>query len=174
MPDDSIAIRPATAADESFLREMLYHAIYVPPGSPSPPRDIVHRPELSRYVYGWGWDGDSGLIAEVDGRPVGAAWLRLLAGEGRGYGYVNDETPELSMAVLPNYRGQGIGSRLLVELLREAARHYQAVSLSVAADNPARRLYERQGFIVLALEGGTATMIRHFGAPAEKAAMTSA
>jgi ribosomal protein S18 acetylase RimI-like enzyme len=148
--------------DERFLREMLYQAIYVPPGSSPPPRDIVHQPELSRYVDDWGKEGDLGYIAEANGRPVGACWLRRLTGTARGYGYVNDETPELSMAVRLGYRGQGVGSCLLAELLREAAHHYQAISLSVAADNPARRLYERHGFTILTLDGGMATMIRYF------------
>jgi ribosomal protein S18 acetylase RimI-like enzyme len=97
-----------------------------------------------------------------------------MAGGARGYGYVDDDTPELSMAVLPDYRGLGIGRRLLAELLDEAAHRYRAVSLSVATDNPARRLYERHGFVVLAFEGETATMIRHFNDPEGNVATTSA
>lgn len=52
-------------------------------------------------MSGWGRAGDMGFVA-VDagsGEPIGAAWLRLLGGDERGYGYVDDETPELGMAV---------------------------------------------------------------------------
>ena len=131
---DTITIRLATAADEPFLWEMLYQAIYVPPDGAAIPREIVNQPELGRYVAGWGKANDIGFIAEENGRPIGAAWLRLLAGEGRGYGYVDDQTPELTMAVLPEYRAQGIGTRLLAQLLGAAAGRFRAVSLSVAPE----------------------------------------
>lgn len=165
MDKHRVRIRPATEADEPFLREMLYQAIYTPPGSPLPPRDIVYQSGLNRYVDDWGRPGDTGLIAALDGQPVGAVWLRLLTGGSRGYGYVNDDTPELSLAILPEYRGRGLGTRLLANLLDEAAKHFPAVSLSVAAENPAVRLYERHGFILLKMEGQTATMIRYLSHP---------
>lgn len=154
-----LAIRHATAADESILWEMLYHAIHRRPGEPPLPREIVQRSKLSRYVSGWGRQGDLGFVAEADGQPIGAVWLRPLTEQEPGYGYVNDETPELSMAVLPAYRGRGAGAQLLARLLSEAARRYPAVSLSVAADNPARRLYERYGFVVVKESGNSLTML---------------
>lgn len=154
-----IAIRWATAADETVLWEMLYQAIYRRPDEPPLPRDIVRRPQLSRYVDGWGRQDDLGFVAEMNGQPVGAVWLRALTEQEPGYGYVNDGTPELSMAVLPAYRGRGIGSQLLTRLLSEAARRYPGVSLSVAADNPARRLYERHGFVAVKQSGDSLTML---------------
>jgi ribosomal protein S18 acetylase RimI-like enzyme len=80
------------------------------------------------------------------GGTVGAAWLRLLAGERRGYGHVDDDTPELSIAVLPDFRNQGIGSRLLDLLMKDAVERFNKISLSVTKENPARRLYKRFGF----------------------------
>ena len=138
--------RDLTKADEVFLWEALYLALYVPEGQPPLPREIVQEPEIRHYVAGWGRPGDMGVIALDGARPVGAAWLRLLTGEDRGFGYVDDETPELSIAVLPEYRGQGIGTALLERLLELAAPCHPAVCLSVSAGNPARRLYERMGF----------------------------
>ena len=88
------------------------------------------------------------------GHPAGAAWLRLLVGHDRGYGHVDDTTPELAVAVMPGYRGQGIGTRLPIALLDAAGESYDAVSLSVQADNPALRLYQRFGFEVVE-DGGT-------------------
>lgn len=170
---DGILFRAATIQDEPFLWEMLYHAIYVLPGQPPPPTDIIHQPELSRYVAGWGGPDDIGVVAEVAGQLAGAAWLRLSGGGRAGYGYVDDRTPELTIAVLPGYRAQGIGNELLSRLLAEASHRYPAVSLSVIAANPARRLYERHGFVIVADHGGSLTMIRHF-APSDRAAMISA
>lgn len=130
---------------------MLYHAIYVPPGDSSPPLDIVQRTELARYVHGWGRPTDLGVLAieDVTGDPIGAAWLRLLVGDRHGYGYVDDSTPELSIAVLSAYRGAGIGTAMLRRLLDTARDHYDAISLSVSRGNPAIHLYERFGFEIV-------------------------
>lgn len=161
----SISIRPIMVADELFLWEALYLAIYTPPGKLPPPREIVHSPELSRYVAGWGQVGDIGFIAEENGQPIGTIWLRLFDGGRRGYGYVDDDIPELSMAVLPENRARGIGSGLLAHLLDVAACRFQAVSLSVARNNPARRLYERYGFKKVGESADSLTMLRHFSEP---------
>src|SRR5262249_38809845 len=144
-------IRLATPEDEPLLWEMLYLALFVPPGSPPLPRDVVRRPELARYVRGWGRKHDLGAVALHPTReePMGAAWLRLWGLDDRGYGYCDAQTPELSMAVVPAFRGQGVGSRLLGHLLRAADERHRAVSLSVSADNPALRLYRRFGFVVV-------------------------
>jgi GNAT superfamily N-acetyltransferase len=153
-------IRPATSADEAFLRDMLYHAIHVPEGHPAPPHDVVYRPEIAKYVSDRGAPNDIGFIA-VDAesqQPMGATWLRLFTSENRGFGYVDDATPELTIAILPGYRGQGIGTALLTHLLEAARGRYAAVSLSVARENPARRLYERLGFEVVGTRGTSLTM----------------
>ncbi|MEO0560313.1 MAG: copper homeostasis protein CutC [Bacteroidota bacterium] len=143
-----VQIRPLTGADAPILSEMLYHAIHVPPGDTPPPPDVVDQPSLARYVAGWMQRaGDVGCLAEANGEPVGAAWLRLWPDAERGYGFVDAQTPELSMAVQPGVRGQGIGTRLLRQVLRESGA--AAVSLSVSCTNPARRLYEREGFVTV-------------------------
>jgi len=141
-------IRPITQDDRCFLREMLYQAIHVAAGAEPPPRDILLRPELRRYAENWGRTHDLGFVAvdSLMSASIGAAWLRLLVGAEKGYGYVDDATPELTVAVVPEYRGQGIGTQLLSELLATARAHYQSVSLSVSPDNPALRLYQRVGF----------------------------
>jgi len=155
-------LRPLTAGDEPFLWTALYHALYVPPGADPLPEDVVSHPDLARYVAGWmRRPGDLGFIAESGGEPVGAAWVRRWRGSDRGYGFVDEATPELSMAVVPGHRGRGIGSSLLRRLLSAASAHSDAVSLSVSAENPARRLYERFGFVpVDAGAGGAVTMVR--------------
>ena len=164
VPTPGYTIRPITPADESFLWEALHHAIYVAPGDAAPERDIVNRPELARYVRDWGDANDLGFIAvaEEDQQPIGAAWIRLLAGDDRGYGYIDDATPELSVAVLPEHRGQGVGTRLLIHLLQAVSIHHRSVSLSVEAGNPASRLYRRLGFGIVRTSGTSLVMRKTF------------
>ena len=162
MTDMGHAIRQLSPSDQQFLREMLYQSLHVPEGSPPFPRDVIDRPEIAKYVSAWGRAGDMGFAAvDVEsGEPIGAAWLRLLTGDERGYGYVDDETPELGMAVLPEYRGRGVGSALLGHLLAAAVGVYRSVCLSVSADNPAVRLYVRAGFERVCERGDSLTMVR--------------
>ncbi len=134
-------IRELTTEDESIVWEMLRYAAQQPSIE-----SVRTQPDLARYATDWGRNGDWGYVASRQGIPIGAAWLRLWLGE-RGFGYVNDETPELGLAVLPDYRGRGIGSELLDRVLQSARERFAAVSLSVRSDNPVLRLYERSGFV---------------------------
>jgi ribosomal protein S18 acetylase RimI-like enzyme len=93
-------------------------------------------------------------------QAIGAAWVRLLTGANQGYSYVDDATPELSIAVTPAWRGRGIGAALLTHLVRAAQPRYRALSLSVARANPAVRLYLRLGFAVVRVDGESLTMVR--------------
>ncbi len=155
-----ISILSLTQTDEPFLWDMVYLAIFVPEGFPHPSPNIVNRPEVAKYVAGWGGEHDSGFLAvDVETRqPVGAAWLRLFTGKARGYGYVDDDTPELSIAVQPNYRSSGIGTALLTCLFEAAAGNYPAISLSVHAHNPAFKLYRRLGFEIVLTTRSAITM----------------
>jgi len=161
-----LTIRALSLADEAFLWEMLYLAIYVPEGVAPFPREIVRSPEISRYAQDWGRADDLGLIAvrQESGAPLGAAWIRLLNGANKGYGYVDETTPELTIAVMPDYRGRGVGTKLLERLMAEAKNRYPAISLSVSVENPALRLYQRLGFEVLSADRNSLTMIKRMAA----------
>ena len=166
----TILIKPISAADEPLLWDFLYLAVYLPPGQAPYPREILDLPEIRRYLLGWGMPHDRGLIAWEDDPTkgeqhrvlIGAAWLRLLTGFDKGFGYWNDETPELCIAVVPDRRGRGVGALLLRRLLEEASACYPAVSLSVDEGNPARRLYERCGFRTVGEKDGSLIMVRKF------------
>jgi ribosomal protein S18 acetylase RimI-like enzyme len=99
---------------------------------------------MKRYARDWGRATDSGFVALAENnQPLGAIWLRVLTGDEKGYGYLDELTPELGMAVIPQYRGQNIGTSSVERLVETAAQSYEQISLSVARDNPARRLYQR-------------------------------
>lgn len=157
-----IVIRPARPDDAAFFQEMLRAAADWRPGTP--PRTVSHAmadPLVARYVDGWPRAGDVGVIAEQD-RPVGAAWWRWFSADAPGYGFVDDATPEISAAVREGWRRQGIGERLLRDLVDQARRaDVAALSLSVEPDNPAVRLYERLGFVTVGSNGGSLTMALH-------------
>ncbi|HLB62942.1 MAG TPA: GNAT family N-acetyltransferase [Actinomycetota bacterium] len=141
-------IRPAVEGDTGFLREMLYEAATWNPDWPREPiEEVLAEPLLARYVEGWGRAGDAGVVAEIDGESVGAAWFRVFTLEEPGYGFVDDKVPELAIAVVPLHRRKGIGTKLLDALVERARDDgYVSLSLSVAAHNRSRMMYERAGF----------------------------
>ncbi len=159
-----ITLRPAQPDDKPFLWDMLALAVYTGPGQEAWSVEAVqHNAELRRYVEGWGRPGDFGLVAVAGSVSVGAAWARLMPPDAPGYGYIDAETPELTIALLPGFRGKGVGSRLLEGLLAAAeASSYPALSLSVTKTNPARRLYRRFGFIVVEESATAVTMVHRF------------
>lgn len=159
--DMTCIIRPLALEDEPFLWEMLYQALHVHKGQSVLPHEVVHLPEFARYVQGWGREGDCGFLASdaIAGQSIGAIWLRLLVGENKGYGYVDYNIPELSIAVFPEYRGQGVGTQLLSHLFTSDCGQ-TPISLSVSVDNPAVQLYERFGFEVVSKSHESLTMKR--------------
>jgi GNAT superfamily N-acetyltransferase len=148
----SVVLRRGGAQDVRFLRDMLVHAYYW--------RARVPGSLVSRYVRGWGRPGDTAVIALEGGFPVGAAWFRVFPAGEPGYGFVDEATPELAIAVVPSKRGHGVGDELLKALLEKArAGGHRRISLSVEPGNPARKLYERHGFRVVAEGEDAWTMV---------------
>jgi GNAT superfamily N-acetyltransferase len=138
---------------------MLVEAVAWRPGTPRPTTSQVLASEDGHYVTGWPWTGDYGVVAELDG-PIGAAWCRLLPADDPGYGYVNAETPEVTIGVVASHRRRGVG-RMLLTALTESARSngYRAMSLSVEEDNDACRLYEAVGFRTVGRVDNAWTMV---------------
>jgi GNAT superfamily N-acetyltransferase len=144
-------IRDLKPDELDFLGEMLYTALDWRPDVELPPRQVVlEHPEVAIYHRGWGRPGDTALVAEENGEPVGAVWYRFFTAAEHGDGYVDDETPELAIAISDEWRGHGIGGTLL-EAMHDRARQngLTRIALSVDLDNPAKRLYERLGYVEL-------------------------
>ncbi len=156
--------RLSARADPAFLAEMLYEAVYWrDAGSDErPPLETMLDDERNaRYVQGWGRPGDAAIVAlDRNDEPIGAAWYRRFSSAAPGYGYLADDVPEVSIAVYGEYRGQQVGSLLLGALIaRASAAGERGLSLSVNRDNPAKRLYARHGFEVVAQHDDTLTMV---------------
>jgi ribosomal protein S18 acetylase RimI-like enzyme len=134
-------IRKASAADIPFMRSMLPHAYGWRVNQ------FEAEIPLTRYVDNWGRTGDVGVISTEVGHRVGAAWFRSFRAAEPGYGFVDEQTPELTIAIVPSRRRHGVGQALLDALLEKAQEEGQAqVSLSVESDSPAVAFYERNGF----------------------------
>jgi GNAT superfamily N-acetyltransferase len=156
-----LALRAASPGDARFIAEMLVvGADWRPEAAVRTVDDVLAVPELAHYALGWPRSGDAGVIAEgEDEVPVGAAWWRFFPPEDPGFGFVNASTPEVSLGVVADWRGRGIGTRMLDALIMRArSEGLPALSLSVEKDNYAVHLYERAGFRRVGVVGGSWTM----------------
>lgn len=139
-------VREIGPMDIPQMAEFLYHAIFQPPGAEPLPREVIFQPDVHVYIDKFdpaANPGDCGTVIEMGGKTVGMAWARIIP----GYGHIDDDTPELAVSVLLEYRGQGLGTKLmegLFDLLRD--RGYTRTSLSVQTQNPACRFYRRLGY----------------------------
>jgi ribosomal protein S18 acetylase RimI-like enzyme len=155
-------IREGTSLDLQFLEEMLYEAFFWNSAADRPPLiEARCRPEFSILLADWGRAGDVVQIAEDAGVALGAAWFRLWASDAHSYGFVDEKTPELGVAVVPDFRGHGVGRALIRATIDIATRRgYPGLSLSVDPANLARRLYESEGFDKVGEAGTSWTMWR--------------
>lgn len=142
-----VTIRPLRTGERWLLTEFLYEAVWRPDGAPPVPRTALQEPALRRYV-------------EEFGRVAGAVWVRRM----HGFGHVDDATPELAVALYPEYRGRGIGTLLLRAMLERLRQEGCArVSLSVQRENRAAAWYLREGFELLAERDGELVMVCRLG-----------
>jgi ribosomal protein S18 acetylase RimI-like enzyme len=159
---NDVRCRSAGPEDFTFLATMLGEAAVWRPNKPTPTSDqVLADPRYALYLVGWPRPGDYGLVAEQD-EPVGAAWYRTFTEASHGYGFVAEDVPELAIAVIGSRRHEGIGRRLLVDLIdASVGQGYSALSLSVRKANPARGLYKSVGFVPVEKHGSSWTMVRH-------------
>lgn len=85
-----------------------------------------------------------------------APWMRYFTAANPGYGFVDEQTPELSIGVREGFRGQGVGRALMGAAIEAAP---DRLSLSVEDGNRAIHLYESFGFVPVGREGNSTTML---------------
>ena len=122
--------------------------------------EVLDEPMLRRYHEGWGVRATAASSRRLDDAPVGAAWYRLFTHDEPGYGFVDEKTPEVSIAVAPLHRRKGIGGTILRAAMVQAREEgFQTLSLSVAVHNRSRMMYQRVGFEKVGEEGDSWTML---------------
>lgn len=140
-------IREIKKSEYPLLAEFLYEAIFIPDGAELPPKSIVASTELQVYIERFGESKDDrGLVAELEGKVIGAVWARII----NDYGHIDDETPSLAIALYKEYRGLGIGTNLIkdmIALLRSNG--YKRTSLAVQKANYALIMYQKAGFEIV-------------------------
>ena len=140
-------IREMTAEEYPLLEDFLYEAIFIPEGAEKPPRDIILNEDLQVYIRDFGKKKDDHcLVADFDGKVVGACWVRIM----NAYGHIDDETPSFAISLYEEYRRQGTGTdlmRIMLEVLK--AEGYKRASLAVQKENYAVRMYKKVGFEIV-------------------------
>ena len=157
-----ISYRVMQAEEYEFLNEMLYEALFVLPGQPKFPREIIEDPSIKKYIENWNQkEGDLAIVC-LDGEElIGAIWGRKFSEDNKGYGFIDAETPEIGMAIKEKYRGKGLGSNLIKLIIDKYIEMGVAqLSLNVNTLNPAKRLYERCGFVKVSEESGAEIMTK--------------
>jgi ribosomal protein S18 acetylase RimI-like enzyme len=150
-------IREIRPEEIPALDDFLYEAIFIPEGFPLPPRSIIENEDLQVYVRDFGKEPDDRcLVADVDGKVVGAVWTRIMD----DYGHIDNHTPSLAISLYKEYRSRGIGTQLMRRMLEKLkADGYQSVSLSVQKANFALQMYRKAGFLPVADHGDELLMV---------------
>ena len=139
-------IREIRKNEYLILSDFLYEAIFIPVGMDKPPKSIIEQPELQVYIEDFGKKDDWCLVAEINGKIVGAVWVRIM----NDYGHIDDETPSFAMSLYEEYRNMGIGTALMRDMLEFLKnKGYKQTSLSVQKANYAARMYQKVGFEVI-------------------------
>jgi ribosomal protein S18 acetylase RimI-like enzyme len=142
MTNKNYEIRPINPDEIDVLDDFLYEAIFQRDTDNLVPKNIIEKPELQVYIKDFGKPDDNCLVAVCDGKIVGAVWTRII----KGFGSVDEKTPECAISLYRDYRGQGIGTNLMremLELLR--SKGYKQTSLAVQKENYAVKMYKAVG-----------------------------
>lgn len=142
-----MVIRKMQQSEYPLLENFLYEAIFIPNGVEPPQKSIIYRSELQVYISEFGTSKhDIALVADVNGEIVGAVWVRIM----NDYGHIDDKTPSFAISLYKEYRGKGIGTALMKEMLTTLIEHgYEQASLSVQKANFAAKMYQKLGFQII-------------------------
>lgn len=154
-----LGFRPLEPKDQDTLWHWLHIALWDPPPAALRPMEVLQAPGVRIYAEDWGRPSDVGVVAQVNGVDAGACWIRLLP-MGVGLASIDASTPQLGIALEPQFQRKGYGRPLMLKALtaaREAG--FAKVSLTVHPANPAQHMYERCGFRKLGLRNGYHLMV---------------
>lgn len=144
---NNLIIRGIRKDEYKLLEDFLYEAIFIPQGTEKPSKDIIKNEELQVYIKDFGTNKDDKcLLAECDNKIVGACWTRIM----NDYGHIDNDTPSIAISLYEEYRGKGIGTKLMksmLKLLKEEG--YNRISLSVQKTNYAVKMYKNVGFKII-------------------------
>ncbi len=139
-------IREMRNDEYQLLDEFLYEAIFQRDENNILPREVTKEPSLKVYTENWGKKHDYCLFAESCGSVIGAVWVRII----NGFGHIDDTIPEFAISLYKEYRGLGIGTELMRNMLQLLKNNgYKKTSLAVQKDNYALKLYEKVGFRII-------------------------
>lgn len=139
---DAIAFRPDTPADYDFLRR-LYHSTraeemrFFPFSEEQKVQFLDQQFNAQHTYYTANYPNCERNLIEIGGQPAGRMWIEEWEKEIR----------LIDIALMPEWRGSGVGGTLLRELLERGRAAGKPVSIHVETFNPARRLYDRLGFV---------------------------
>lgn len=157
MPSSSLSLRPISPADDSFLAG-LYASTRTEELAQTNWSDeqkaMFCRLQFNAQTtdYQRNYPDASFQIIERDG--VAAGRLLVLRSD--------EKIHVIDIALLPEHRGAGIGTKFLRELQAEAKAAGKPLSIHVERFNPARRLYDRLGF--QQVEEKEVYLLMHWGA----------
>lgn len=148
---EKVTIREIKPSELDKLEDMLYEAIYQPDETNLISREVLEHPEIRAYIDNFGEKKDDYcLVADLNGKIIGAVWTRILWGDIKGFGNIDKETPEFAISLYNEYRNRGIGTRLMTAMIEHLQKSgYKQTSLNVKKDNYAVKLYKNMGFDIV-------------------------
>ena len=125
------------SSEQKIVNDMLTHA-----------HDYTD--DLSKYSNFYGLTRkDLGLYALLNNEIAGAIWTRKLLKEHHSAGFLDENTPVISMAVLPRFRANGVGSFMMDQFLQEAGEVYEQISVYTNNNQKAINFYTKFGFVMV-------------------------
>lgn len=148
---NDIIIRKIKIEEVKVLENMLYESIYQSDETNPIPKEVINIPKVRIYIENFGQKKDDYcLVADLNDQIIGAVWVRILADDIKGFGNVDDKTPEFAISLFKEYRKQGIGTLLMEKMILYLIKNgYHQTSLSVQKENYAVRMYKKLGFEII-------------------------
>jgi ribosomal protein S18 acetylase RimI-like enzyme len=145
--NDSVSLRPVRPSDAEHLRRVYSSTrdeeLGVVEWDAGAKEEFLRRQFDAQDAHYRTYPGANLDVIEVDAEPAGRLYVARW----------DNELRIMDIALLPEYRNRGIGTQLLSDLLDEATAAGKPLTIHVEKFNPARRLYERLGFVETAEVG---------------------